>query len=96
MLSHVRVEKITHSPNISGAISQISPGWNNLDLAPVRRNQAQKKPNLVKADAAEAECKDNAVHWKWQEAQHAANRDSKNKTQQRAHAAQSQISEDLR
>ena len=43
------------------------------------RDQAQQKPNSVKAPIVEAECKENPVQWKWQEAQHARNRDSKNK-----------------
>ena len=44
----------------------------------------------------EAKREENPVQGKWQEAHHAGNWDSKKGTQQKAHAAQSQIPEDLR
>ena len=57
--------------------------------------QAQQEPSLVKAPVVGAECKENPVQGKWQEAQHAGNWDSEKQTQQKAHAAQSQIPEDI-
>ena len=54
-------------------------------------SQAQQEPNLAKAPVVEAECKENPV----QEAQGAENLDSEKRAQQKAHAAQSQIPEDL-
>ena len=41
--------------------------------------QTQQKPNSAKSPMVEAECKENPVQEKWQEAQHAGNQDSKNK-----------------
>ena len=49
----------------------------------------------MKAPMVGAECKENQVQGKWQEAQHAGNWDSGKQTQQKAHVAQSQIPEDL-
>ena len=57
--------------------------------------QAQQEPNSVKAPAVEAEHEENPAQGKWQEAQRAGNRDSEKRTQQKAHAAQSQNPEDL-
>ena len=59
-------------------------------------SQAQQEPNLAKAPVVDAECKENPVQRKWQEAQGAENLDSEKWAQQKAHAAQSQIPEDLR
>ena len=53
------------------------------------------QPSLVKAPMVGAECKENQVQGKWQEAQHAGNWDSGKQTQQKAHVAQSQIPEDI-
>ena len=57
--------------------------------------QAQQEPNSVKAPTLEAESEENPAQGKWQEAQYAGNWDSKTQTQQKDHAAQSQIPEDL-
>ena len=57
--------------------------------------QAQQEPNLVKALTVEAEYEENPVQGKWQEAQNTGHCDSEKQTQQKAHAAQSQIPEDL-
>ena len=46
---------------------------------PWGRSQAQQKPNSVKASVVETECEENPALGKWQEAQCAGNRDSKNK-----------------
>ena len=43
----------------------------------------------------EAECEENPAQGNWQEAQHDGNQDNGKQTQQKAHAAQSQIPEDL-
>ena len=58
--------------------------------------QAQQEPKSAKALVVEAECKENLVQRKWQEAQHTENWDREKQTQQKAHVAQSQIPEDLR
>ena len=59
------------------------PGFNLTETTsaqpPWGRSQAQQKPNLVKILEVEAEHEENPAQWKWQEAQHARNRDSKNK-----------------
>ena len=57
--------------------------------------QAQQELNSAKAPTVEAECEENPVQGKWQEAQHAGNQDSEKQTQKKAHVAQSQIPEDL-
>ena len=49
----------------------------------------------VKAPTVEAEGEENPAQEKWQEAHHAGDRDREKRTQQKAHAAQSQIPEDL-
>ena len=56
---------------------------------------AQQEPDSVKAPAVEAEHEENPAQGKRQEAQHAGNWDSEKQTQQKAHAAQFQIPEDL-
>ena len=43
------------------------------------RGQVQQKPNSVKVPIVEAQCKENPVQWKWQEAYCAGKRDSKKK-----------------
>ena len=58
----------------------------------------QKRPStaeaqLSEAPAVEADCKGNPAQ---EQAHRAGNRDSEKQTQQKAHAAQSQIPEDLR
>lgn len=50
-----------------------------LALPPQGRDQAQHKPNSVKAPEVEAECEETPAEWKWQEAYRAGNQDSKNK-----------------
>ena len=55
--------------------------------------QAQQKTNLAKVPTVEAKHEENSARWKWQEAQHA--RTQQKQTQQKAHAAQYQIPEDL-
>ena len=57
--------------------------------------QAQQEPISAKAPAARAEQEENPAQGKWQEAWRAGNWDSKTQTKQKAHAAQSQIPEDL-
>ena len=71
-----------HSPNIYGAMT-----WG--------RDQAQQEPNSAKPPMVEAESKENPAQEKCQEAHHAGDQDSKKRTQQKAHAAQPQIPEDL-
>ena len=73
----------------------IYPGLNNLGAAPQGEGQAQQEPNSVKAPMVGADQEENPMQGKWQEAQHAGNLDSEERTQQKAHAAQSQIPEDL-
>ena len=46
---------------------------------PRGRSQAQQKPSSVKTPEVGAEHEDNLTQWKWQEAQHAGNCDSKNR-----------------
>ena len=41
--------------------------------------QAQQRPNSAKAHMVEAELKENPTQWKWWEAQHVENKDSKGK-----------------
>ena len=56
--------------------------------------RAQQELYSAKAPTVEAEHKENPAQGKWQEAQGAGNWDSEKRTQQKAHAAQSQILED--
>ena len=57
--------------------------------------QAQQEPNSAKVAMVEVEREENPVQGKWQEDHHAGNWDSEKRTQQKAHAAQSQIPEDF-
>ena len=66
-----------------------------LAWPPQAGGQAQQEPNSVKAPTLEVEHEENSVQGKWQEAHSAENQDSEKITQQKAHAAQSQIPEDL-
>ena len=50
---------------------------------PRGQGQTQKKPNSVKTPTVEAEGEENPAKWKWQEAQHTGNWDSKNKLGQK-------------
>ena len=55
-------------------------GFNLVEITSAQgRGQAQQKPNSAKTPVVEAECEENPAQWKWQEAQHAGNQDSKNK-----------------
>ena len=91
-----RTEETTHPPNIYGAVTRIWPGWNKLGTAPQGGGQAKQEPKLAKPPTVEAEREENPAQGRWQEAQHAGNRNSGKRTQQKAHMAQSQIPEDLR
>ena len=71
-----------HSPNIYGAVTR-------------GRGQAQQEPNSAKPPMVEAESEENPAQGKCQEAHHAGDQDSEKRTQQKAHAAQPQIPEDL-
>ena len=57
--------------------------------------KAQQEPNSGKAPMVEAEHEENPPQGKGQEAQHAGNWNIENQAQQKVHAAQSQIPEDL-
>ena len=46
LLQWNRTEEIIHSPDISGAVSCISPGWNNLSLVPGRWRPSTAKAQL--------------------------------------------------
>ena len=70
-------------------------GFNLAGTTSAWRGQAQQEPNSVKAPTVEAEGEENPAQEKWQEAHHAGDRDREKRTQQKAHAAQSQIPEDL-
>ena len=58
-------------------------------------SQSQWEPNSVKGPAVKAECKENPVQGKWQEAHHAENQDSRKTNSAESSQAQSQIPEDL-
>ena len=64
-------------------------------MAPTRRRPSTAQAQLSKAPPVEVEHEENPVKGKWQEAQCARNWDSEKRTQQKVHAAQSQIPEDL-
>ena len=76
--------------------------WLRFNLAettsawpPQGGGQAQQESDSAKAPTVEAEHEENPVQGKWQEAHRAGNWDSEKLTQQKAHAAQSQVREDL-
>ena len=50
-----------------------------LAKPPRGRSEVQQEPNAANDPVVEAECEENPAQWKWQEAQHAGNQDSKNK-----------------
>ena len=56
---------------------------------------AQQEPNSAKAPMVEVESEENPELGNWQEAHRAWDQDSEKRTQQKAHAAQPQIPEDL-
>ena len=58
-------------------------------------SQAQQEPNSGKAPMVEAEHEENPPQGKGQEAQHAGNWNIEKQAQQKVHAAQCQIPEDL-
>ena len=64
-------------------------------MAPARRRPSTSGALPGQSPEVEAEHKENPAQGKWQEAQGAGNWDSEKRTQQKAHAAQSQILEDL-
>ena len=75
-----RTKEITHSTSISGAATQFNlaettsarPQWGG-------ETEHNRSPTWPKAHVVEAECKENPVQWKWEEAQHPGNWDSKNR-----------------
>ena len=76
--------------------------WLGFNLAettsarpPQGGGQAQQEPNSAKAHAVEVEREENPAQGNWQEAHRAGDQDSEKQTQQKAHAAQPQIPEDL-
>ena len=77
-------------PRLQFNLAEITWGW-----PPQGGVQGQEEPNLAKAPVVGVEQEENPAQGKWQEAQYAGNWDSKTQTQQKDHAAQSQIPEDL-
>ena len=71
-------------------------GFNLAETTSLWKRPSTAGAQLSKTPSVEAECKENPVQRKWQEAQGAENLDSEKWAQQKAHAAQSQIPEDLR
>ena len=65
-------------------------------MAPAKRRPNTAGAQLSEAPVVEVEREENPAQEKWQEAHRAGNQDREKQTQQKAHAAQSQIPEDFR